>query len=82
MGDCGGEESPPVRVGGKGRSMSDGRLRTSFSFLDDLCGGVDFFGLQLIKETEEEQILDSKMTTLTPIWKSLLCHRHAGVRAN
>lgn len=45
MGDCGGEEPPPGRVGGKGRSISDGRLRTSFSFLDNLCGGVDFFGL-------------------------------------
>ncbi len=45
MGDCGGEESPPARVGGKGRSMRDGRLRISFSFLDSLWGGVDFFGL-------------------------------------
>lgn len=44
-GDCGGDELAPGRVGGKGRSMSDGRLRTSFSFLDSLCGGVDFFGL-------------------------------------
>lgn len=36
MGDCGGEESTPVRVGGKGRSIIDVRLRISFSFLDDL----------------------------------------------
>lgn len=45
MGDCGGEELLPGSVGGRGRSMSDGRLRTSFSFLDDRWGGVDFFGL-------------------------------------
>lgn len=25
--------------------MMDVRLRLSFSFLEDLCGGVDFFGL-------------------------------------
>lgn len=36
MGDCGGEESAPVRVGGKGRSIIDVLLRISFSFLDDL----------------------------------------------
>lgn len=44
MGDWGGEASPPGRVGGNGRSISDGRLRASLSFLG-LCGGVDFFGL-------------------------------------
>lgn len=45
MGDCGGEELLPGSVGGRGRSLSDGRLRTSFSFLDERWGGVDFFGL-------------------------------------
>lgn len=45
IGDCGGEELLPGSVGGRGRSMRDGRLRTSFSFLDDRWGGVDFFGL-------------------------------------
>lgn len=50
MGDCGGEESLPGRVGGRGRSIRDGRLRTSFSFLDDRWGGVDFFGLAAPKE--------------------------------
>lgn len=50
MGDCGGEESLPGRVGGRGRSMRDGRLRTSLSFLDDRWGGVDFFGLAAQKK--------------------------------
>lgn len=44
-GNCGGEESPPSKVGGKGRSIIEGRLRPSLSFLDGLWGGVDFFGL-------------------------------------
>lgn len=52
MGDCGGEELLPGSVGGRGRSMRDGRLRTSFSFLDDRWGGVDFFGLAAQKKTK------------------------------
>lgn len=52
MGDCGGEELLPGSVGGRGRSMRDGRLRTSFSFLDDRWGGVDFFGLAAQKKHE------------------------------
>ncbi|KAG7279100.1 LOW QUALITY PROTEIN: hypothetical protein CRUP_004043 [Coryphaenoides rupestris] len=43
-GEWGGEWGPPGKVGGSGRSMSDGLLRTSF--LCDLWGGVVFFGLQ------------------------------------
>lgn len=58
MGDCGGEESPPGRVGGKGRSISDGRLRVSFSFLDNLWGGVDFFGLEEYKKKRKERLLE------------------------
>lgn len=53
MGDCGGEELLPGSIGGRGRSMRDGRLRTSFSFLDDRWGGVDFFGLAAQKKEKK-----------------------------
>lgn len=64
IGDCGGEESTPCRVGGRGRSMSDGRLRTSFSFLVGLWEWVDFFGLMVqntgVLEIKKWHLLKSK----------------------
>lgn len=74
MGDCGGEESPPGRVGGKGRSMRDGRLRTSLSFLDDLCGGVDFFGLT---ETQNTKCFREKCNCLKETKNKLRLDMHS-----
>lgn len=55
-GDWGGDESAPGKVGGRGRSMREGRLLTVFSFLCGLWGGVDLFGL-----TEQSKLIKKRI---------------------
>lgn len=74
-GNCGGEESPPSKVGGKGRSIIEGRLRPSLSFLDGLWGGVDFFGLI-------EQDLKKKKTFKTKPGTHFMHRFHVDVTTN